>query len=221
VRRIGILGGSFNPIHLGHLLVADDLREALALDEVRFVPARHPPHKPEQGLAPAEHRYAMTQLAIRGNPRFDVSDVEFNRPGPSYTVDTLEAFRQEAGPSATFFLLLGSETFLDFLAWRAPQRIATLARLAVVPRTGSGFDPEGIQAQKILHELGQERWIRVPPALPRPEPPGGIFLVSATSLPISGSELRRRARENRSLRYRVPEAVADYIAAHRLYQEEG
>lgn len=219
--RIGVLGGSFNPIHFGHLLLADELCEALALDEVRFVPARHPPHKPEQDLAPAKHRYVMTQLAIRGNPRFAVSDIELNRPGPSYTVDTLETLRQEAGPSATFFLLLGSETFLDFLSWRAPQRVAALARLVVVPRTGSGFDPEGIQAQKILHELGQERWIRVLPALPRPEPRLGIFLVSATSLPISASELRQRARENHSLRYRVPEAVADYIAAHRLYQAEG
>lgn len=219
--RIGILGGSFNPIHLGHLLLADDLLEALALDEVRFVPARHPPHKPGRELAPAEHRYAMTQLAIQKHPCFSVSDIELNRAGPSYTVDTLEAFRREAGPGVAFFLLLGSETFLDLLSWKDPQRIAALARLVVVPRTGSGFDPEAIQAQKILQELGQERWVRVGPALARPEPPRGVLLVSATSLPIAASELRRRARERRSLRYRVPDRVADYIAAHRLYQGAG
>jgi nicotinate-nucleotide adenylyltransferase len=219
VRRIGILGGSFNPIHFGHLLLADELREALALDEVRFVPARHPPHKPEHDLAPPERRYAMTALAIRGHPQFAVSDVELKRSGPSYTVDTLEAFRREAELEATFFLILGSEIFLDFLSWKEPQRLAALARLVVVPRTGSGFNPDAIQAQKVLQELGQERWIRVPPDLPRPEPPSGVFLVAATSLPISASDLRRRARESRSLRYRVPEAVADYIAAHRLYQE--
>ncbi len=221
MRRIGVLGGSFDPIHLGHLLLADDLREALALDEVRFVPARHPPHKPDRDLAAAEHRYAMTKLAIRGNPHFTVSRVELDRPGPSYTVDTLELFRREAEPTATFFLLLGSETFLDLLSWKEPQHVAALARLAVVPRTGSGFDADTIQAQKLLQELGQERWIRVPPALPRPEPSRGIFLVSATSLPVAASELRRRAREGRSLCYRVPEAVADYIAAHQLYQAEG
>ncbi len=218
--RIGVLGGSFNPIHLGHLLLADELREALALEQVRFVPARRPPHKPEHGLAPAEHRYAMTQLAVRGNPYFAVSDLELNRPGPSYTVDTLAAFGRETEP-ATFFLLLGSEIFLDFLSWKEPQRVATLARLVVVPRTGSGFDPDALQAQKVLHELGQERWIRVSLALSDPEPPRGIFLASMTSLPISASGLRRRAREGRSLRYRVPAAVADYIAAHQLYQEEG
>lgn len=221
MRRIGVLGGSFDPIHLGHLLLADDLREALALDEVRFVPARHPPHKPDRDLAAAEHRYAMTKLAIRGNPHFTVSPIELDRPGPSYTVDTLELFRREAEPTATFFLLLGSETFLDLLSWKEPQHVAALARLAVVPRTGSGFDADTIQAQKLLQELGQERWIRVPPALPRPEPSRGIFLVSATSLHVAASELRRRAREGRSLCYRVPEAVADYIAAHRLYQAEG
>ncbi len=217
--RIGVLGGSFNPIHLGHLLLADELREALALDEVCFVPARRPPHKPEQGLAPAEHRYAMTQLAIRGNPYFSVSDVELNRPDPSYTVDTLAELRRNAGPPPTFFLLLGSEIFLDVLSWKEPHRIVALARLAVVPRTGSGFDPDSLPAQKVLQELGQDGWIRVSPGCPTPEPPRGVFLVSATSLPISASELRWRAREGRSLRYRVPEAVADYITRHRLYQE--
>lgn len=221
MRRIGVLGGSFNPIHLGHLLLADDLREALALDEVRFIPARQPPHKPDLDLAAAEHRYAMTELAIQGNPHFTVSRVELDRPGPSYTVDTLERFRREAEPAATFFLLLGSETFLDLLSWKEPQRLATLARLAVVPRTGSGFDADAIQAQKLLQELGQERWIRVPPALPRPEPSRGIYLVSATSLPITASELRRRARAGESLRYRVPEPVAEYIQVHRLYQGGG
>lgn len=219
--RIGVLGGSFNPIHFGHLLLADELREALSLDEVRFVPAARPPHKPELGLAPAHHRYAMTELAIRGNPYFALSDVELNRPGPSYTVDTLEAFRMEAGPKAAFFLLLGSEMFLDLLSWKDPQRIAGLARLVVVARTGSGFDPESLPAQKVLQELGQESWIRVSASPPRPEPARGVFLVSAVSLAISASELRRRAREGRSLRYRAPEAVADYIRAHRLYREEG
>ena len=219
--RIGVLGGSFNPIHVGHLLLADELRETLALDEVRFVPARCPPHKSEEGLAPAQHRYAMTELAIRGNPHFAISDVEVSRPGPSYTVDTLETFRRDAGAATTFFLLLGSETFLDLLSWKDPQRIAALARLVVVPRTGSVFDPDALPAQKVLQELGQQGWIRVSAGHPRPEAARGVLLVSAVSLPISASELRRRAREGRSLRYRVPDAVADYIHAHRLYREDG
>lgn len=220
--RVGVFGGSFNPIHLGHLLLAEDILELLGLDRILFVPAAAPPHKPPRGLAPAQDRYAMTELAIRGNPRFAISDLELRRPGPSYTVDTLEALRREGGPDGTFFLLIGSETFLDLLSWKEPQRLAQLARLLVIPRAESAFDPEGVQAQKVLAEIGQERWIQVPPALSAAQPADkGVLLVAATSLPISSSDLRRRAREGRSLAYRVPEAVGSYILERRLYREEG
>lgn len=220
---VGVFGGSFNPIHLGHLLLADEILELLRLEQILFVPASAPPHKPARGLAPARDRYAMTELAIRGHPRFAISDLELHRPGPSYTVDTLEALRRASGPEAALYLLIGSETFLDLLSWRDPQRIARLARLVVVPRAGVTFDPDGVQAQKVLTETGLEGWIRVGPSrLSQPERGGpGPLLVAATSLPISSSELRRRAREGRSLAYRVPEAVRAYILEHRLYREEG
>lgn len=221
--RVGVLGGSFNPIHLGHLLLADEILELLRLDRILFVPAAHPPHKPPPGLAPARDRYAMTELAIRGNPRFAISDLELRRPGPSYTVDTLEALRSAAGPDTVFYLLIGFETFLDLLSWRDPQRIVRLARLVVIPRVGAAFDPDGVQAQKVLAETGLERWIRVDQSRPPQAELGGPgpFLVAATSLPISSSELRRRAREGRSLAYRVPDIVGAYILEHRLYREEG
>lgn len=220
--RIGVFGGSFNPIHLGHLLLAEDILEILPLDRILFVPAAAPPHKPARGLAPARDRYAMTELAIGGNPRFAISDLELRRPGPSYTVDTLEALRREAGAGATLFLLIGSETFLDLLSWKEPQRLAQLARLVVIPRAESAFDPDGIQAQKVLAETGQERWIRIPPALSEAQPADkGVLLVAAMSLPISSSDLRRRAREGRSLTYRVPEAVRTYILERQLYRDEG
>ncbi len=219
--RVGVFGGSFNPIHLGHLLLADEILELLGLDQILFVPASEPPHKPAGGLAPARDRYAMTELAVRGNPRFAISELELRRPGPSYTVDTLEALRGEAGPAAEFYLLIGSETFLDLLSWKDPQRLARVARLVVVPRAGSSFDPDGVQALKVLREIGQERWIRVHPSRPFVESSGkGVLLVAATSLSISSSELRRRAREGRSLAYRVPDAVRQYILEHRLYREE-
>lgn len=219
--RLGILGGSFNPIHLGHLLLADEILELLKLNRILFVPAGEPPHKPAGILAPPASRYRMTELAIRGDPRFAITDLELRRSGPSYTVDTLEALRREA-PGSELYLLLGSETFLDLLSWKDPRRLAELARLVVIPRAGSPFDPDGVQAQKVLQEIGQEGWIRVPP------PPAvldgscrGMLLVTATSLPISASELRRRAREGRSLAYRVPEAVRAYILEHGLYRGEG
>ena len=201
---VGIFGGSFNPIHFGHLLLADELCEALRLDRVLFVPAAVPPHKPAAELASAEHRYHMTVLAVREHPRFAVSDIELRRQGPSYTVDTLAALKDEGA----LHLLIGSDTFLDLLSWREPRRVARLARLVVVPRTGGDFDPEAPAAQKVLHELG----------LPAFSDLTGPVLYHAASLPISGSDLRRRARERRSLAYRMPESVAAYIREHGLYR---
>lgn len=200
---VGVFGGSFNPIHFGHLLLADDICEALRLDRILFVPAAQPPHKPASELAAVEHRYRMTALAVNEHPRFAVSDLEVRRSGPSYTVDTLTAL----APEGELFLLIGSETFLDLLSWRAPRQVARLARLVVVPRTGADFDPDAPAAQKVLAELGLAAF----------GIPGGPILHRAASLPISGSDLRRRAREGRSLAYRMPEAVAAYIRQHGLY----
>lgn len=198
--RTAVFGGSFNPIHYGHLLLADEVLEALGLDRILFVPAALPPHKPAARLAPAGDRYEMVRLATAGRPKFEVSDVELRRAGPSYTVDTLEAL---GVPREDLFLVVGSETFLDLLTWREPRRIAELARLVVVPRIGSAFDPDSAAAQKVVREIGQEP-----------------LIVRATSLPISASDLRRRVREGRSVAYRLPDAVAAYIRARRLYRNE-
>jgi nicotinate-nucleotide adenylyltransferase len=198
--RTAVFGGSFNPIHYGHLLLADGILETLKLDRILFVPAAVPPHKSPARLAPAGDRHEMVRLATAGFPKFEVSDVELRRAGPSYTVDTLEELRI---PRVDLFLIVGSETFLDLLTWREPRRIAELARLVVVPRVGSAFDPDSAAAQKVVREIGQEP-----------------LIVRATSLPISASDLRRRVREGRSIAYRLPEAVAAYIRARRLYQSE-
>ena len=199
--RTALFGGSFNPIHYGHLLLADEVLDALGLDRVLFVPAAQPPHKPNAQLAPAQDRHAMVQLAIAGHPKFAVSDLELRRSGPSYTVDTLDALRI---PREELFLIVGSETFLDLLTWRTPRRVAGLAQIVVVPRTGSAFDPESAAVRKVVHEI-------------RDEP----LIVRAISLPISASDLRRRVREGRSIAYRLPEAVAAYIQANRLYRADG
>ena len=213
--RVAVLGGSFNPIHYGHLLLADDVCEQLALDRVLFVPAASPPHKPATLLAPAAHRFEMVRRAIADNPRFGVSDVELRRSGPSYTVDTLTALA--AGGDELFFVV-GSETFLDLLTWREPRRVAALARLVVIPRAGSVFDTQGAAAQKVLHEIGVEGgFVHAGGA---PPPARGVLIVHATSLPLSASDLRRRVREGRSLTYRLPPAVIDYVRAHGLYRAE-
>ena len=205
-----MFGGSFNPIHFGHLLVADDIAETLALDRVLFVPAAVPPHKPASALAPAVHRFAMTRLAVAEHPRFEVSDVELRRSGPSYTVDTLEALAS----LGELHLIIGSETFLDLLTWHEPRRLAGLARLVVVPRSGNAFDPNAPAAQKVLTELALGPFSR-------PGENGRAVLKEAASLPISGSDLRRRARTGRSLAYRMPAAVVAYIREHGLYRDAG
>jgi nicotinate-nucleotide adenylyltransferase len=201
VARTAVFGGSFNPIHYGHLLLADEVLDALGLDRVLFVTAPQPPHKPSAQLAPARDRHAMVELAIAGHAKFAASDLELRRAGPSYTVDTLDAL---AIPREDLFLIVGSETFLDLLSWRAPRRVAELAQIVVVPRAGSAFDPESAAVRKVVHEIGDE---------PR--------IVHATSLPISASDLRRRVREGRSIAYRLPDAVAAYIRAKRLYHADG
>jgi nicotinate-nucleotide adenylyltransferase len=211
--RTAVFGGSFNPIHYGHLLLADEVLEALRLDRVLFVPAGTPPHKSPAHLAPPEDRHAMVALAIAGHPRFAVSDIELARAGPSYTVDTLDALRR---PGEELFLLIGSETFLDLLTWREPRRIAALARLVIVPRLGSAFDVEGAAAQKVLREVGAEPFVRFAGG---DIPSRGALVVYATSLPISASELRRRVRDGRSLAYRLPPPVIDYVQAKGLYRQ--
>ena len=224
--RVGVFGGSFNPIHFGHLLLADEICEALDLDRLLFVPAAEPPHKPASELAPASDRFQMTALAVREHPRFDVSDLELRRRGPSYTVETLAALRNRGD----LYLLIGSETFLDLLNWRDPRQVARLARLVIVPRNSTGFDPEAPAAHKVLKELGLPGFLHVTGGSTGPDTTSGQpageatppapLLVRAASLPISGSDLRRRAREGRSLAYRMPAPVAAYIRDHRLYRAD-
>ena len=210
--RTALFGGSFNPIHYGHLLLADEVRERLALDRVIFMPLGVPAHKPAGALAPAADRSAMVALAIAHHPAFEVSDLEMRRTGPSYTVDTLEAL---GVPPSELFLILGSETFLDLLSWREPRRMASLCRIVVVPRTGSSFDPASAAARKVLRELETDAIVPVDDDGAVPE--RSVLLVRATSLPLSASEIRARAARGRSLAFRMPEAAAAYLKAHRLY----
>jgi nicotinate-nucleotide adenylyltransferase len=154
----------------------------------------------------------MTELAAREHPRFEVSDLELRREGPSYTVDTLAAL----APRGELHVLIGSETFLDLLSWKEPARVARLARLVVVPRQSAGFDPESPAARKVLACLELPAFA---PAESRADAPAPV-LVPAASLPISGTDLRRRAREGRSLAYRTPAPVIQYIRAHRLFGAE-
>lgn len=196
---VGILGGTFDPIHHGHLGIAEEAREALGLERVLLVPASSPPHKPGRPVTDAAHRLAMVELAIAGNPAFAVSRIEVERGGASYSVDTLEALRSEGVEQPWF--ILSAEALAGFPAWREPDRILSLCRLAVVPR--GGYDPL------------DRAWVaeRFPGREDR------VTFLPGPLLPISGSVVRRRAAVGRSVRYLVPDAVARYIADHHLYSD--
>lgn len=206
---LGIFGGTFDPIHLAHLAVAQEAAEAIGLERILFIPAGQPPHKPGQTITLAEHRLAMVGLAIAGNARFGVDRLELERAGPSYTVDTLLALRARrlaAGASPDLTLILSADAFLGLMTWREPRRVLELARVVVAPRDGfADAGPDFLAAH--LSDV--------------PDLADRATFLDGPRLRISASELRARAAAGRSLRYLVPDAVAAYISDHGLYQHTG
>ena len=218
--RLGILGGTFNPIHLGHLRLAEELTETLALDRILFVPAGQPPLRPPGSVLPALHRYTMIALGTAGKPRFVLSDVECRRPGPSYSVDTLEEIHAALGGSARLFVILGSDAFLTFPQWREPQRLTKHAALVLVPRGAVELNPGAAEVTAINALLGHPRWLTAAGhGVPAPEP-GDVLVARVTSLPISAREIRRRIRAGEPIRGMVPAFVEEYIQKHGLYRED-
>lgn len=194
---LGIFGGTFDPIHLAHLAVAESARDDLGLERVLFVPAGEPPHKPERTIRDGEHRLALIGLSIADNPAFGVSRIELDRPGLSYTVDTLEAL---AGTAGELTLILSSEAFLELPTWRDPDRILDLARLAVAPRDGY---PDATAAFLTEHFPGRE---------------DRVTFLDGPRMRLSASEIRARAAAGRTLRYLVRDAVAAHIGDHGCYR---
>ena len=203
-QRIGILGGTFDPPHLGHLLIAETARVALSLDAALFLPAGQPWLKSGRRITPAAHRLRMVQLAVADNPHFAVCDREVRRPGPSYTADTLESLRAKMPADAILYFIVGSDVLPDFHRWNRPERVLDLCRLAVFRRPGGPAD--GIA-------LLRERF-------PRAVAAGAAVPVPGPQVDFSASELRRLLAMGRSTRYRIPEPVAAYIAEHGLYRNE-
>jgi nicotinate-nucleotide adenylyltransferase len=199
----GVFGGTFDPIHYAHLAVAEAAREAFDLRRVLFIPAAQPPHKPDRSIAAAEHRFGMVQIAIADNPGFEVSRIEVDRDGPSYTVDTLAALRAVA-PDDRLALILSEESFSQLGTWHQPEHIVQLADVVIVaPREGY----LSADAMFVLPDHGQP-------------PPADVVFLDGPRIRLSASEIRERARTGRSLRYLVPDAVAAYIGDHGLYQDQ-
>jgi nicotinate-nucleotide adenylyltransferase len=199
--RLGIFGGSFDPVHLGHLILAETCREEAQLDQVWFVPAATPPHKSQAFLAPSAARLEMLKLAIGGHPHFVLSTLELDRGGVSYTVDTLTRIHQQH-PEAKLYFLMGADSLVDLPGWREPRRICQLAIPLVVRRSGSPPpDLEGLRAY-----VDPPRWAEIEASQ-----------VEAPLIQLSSTDLRRRIRERKSIRFRTPRAVEQYILAQQLY----
>jgi nicotinate-nucleotide adenylyltransferase len=199
-RRVGILGGTFDPIHHGHLVAAQEARHQLDLDRVLIVPAGRPPHKPQQPITPAHHRLRMVELAIAPSAHLSISSVDLDRPGPSYTVDMLDLLRTEWGPDALAFFILGADLLADILTWHQPQRLIQLCRLAVVDRSDVDLDLGHLEEQ-LPGLTASIDWVRMP------------------ALDISSRDLRARVKEGRPISYLVPREVEAYIADKGLYQD--
>ncbi len=198
--RIGVFGGTFDPIHFGHLTVARSVQSTLGLARVVFVPAGQPWLKAGMEVSPTKDRLEMVRLAIRRRKTFELSTIEADKPGPSYTVDTMETLQRQSGLEAELIFLLGSDALVDLPKWKEPQRLVRLYRLAAFARPGWKL-PD----LKALEEA-------VPGVADR------VIFVEVPQVDISATEIRRRRAEGRSIRRMVPRAVEEYILQHRLYE---
>lgn len=212
---IGILGGTFDPIHDGHLRLAEELGETLRLEEVLIVPSGTPPHRGAPAVA-AEHRLAMARLAAAGNPRLKVDDRELRRAGPGYTFDTLVEVRAEQSAARPLVLLIGADAFLEFATWHRWHEIFGLAHVAVAHRPGS---PVERWRERMPQPLAREYSARLmqQPLATHLSPAGGIVVIPFTALDIAATAIRDMLRAGASPRYLLPAAVLDYIRAKRLY----
>jgi nicotinate-nucleotide adenylyltransferase len=217
---VGIFGGTFNPIHLGHLRAAEEVREALGLARVVFVPSADPPLKRggADAMAPARARLAWVELAIRGNPAFAVDALELERPGPSYTVDTLRELGHRLAPAPLVFVL-GCDAFAELSCWREPKALLALAHFAVMTRPPGGggsladWIPAELAADLVLAPGGDEARHRS----------AGTWLrrVPIAALDVSSTDVRRRLREGRSVRYLLPDPVLDEVVRSGVYAGRG
>jgi nicotinate-nucleotide adenylyltransferase len=199
-RRLGILGGTFDPIHFGHLDAADAARRSLQLDRVLLIPSFDPPHRPTDPMASGFHRFALVALAIQGNDALSASDMELTRTGPSYTADTLRAVARQGWLPSQIFFILGSDAFAEIATWREYPAVLDTANFVVIARPGTTLDAATARTPSLRGRLGQS-----------------IFLVEARTRDVSSSTIRARLATRQPIDDLVPAAVARHIAAHHLY----
>ena len=199
-RRIGIMGGTFDPIHVGHLMTAEAVRDEFGLDKVLFIPAAVPPHKLDQQVTDARHRYLMTVLATTSNPHFDVSSIEMDRPGPSYTIDTIYELRRQYGENTDLFFITGADAIAEIPTWDRIEELLGLCQF--IAATRPGLLPNVDNIKEYFGELGSAR----------------IHRLETPELEISSTNIRDRLKRGFSIKYIVPPAVEDYIYKEGLYK---
>jgi len=201
--KIGVMGGTFNPIHHGHLITAEEAFVQFGLDKVIFMPTGWPPHKEDKEIISAEDRYLMTVIATAPNPHFTVSRLEVDRPGPSYSIDTIKALREIYGQPSEIFFITGADAVWEILTWKQPEILTELCNF--IAATRPGYDLEKF---KKMHPDGEK--IKTPK----------VFFMEVPALAISSTDIRRRVSEGRPIRYLVPEGVANYIYKYEFYAEK-
>ena len=196
-QRIGVMGGTFNPVHFGHLVTAEAARVRFSLDKVIFVPSGNPPHKPTQANDNTEHRLMMTLLATISNPYFDISRIEIDRGGYSYTFDTINTFKQIYGEESEIYFITGADAILEICSWKNAELL--IERCVFIAATRPGFNLKEVES--------------LPPAFV-----SNIELLEVPALSISSTDIRQRVAAGEPIRYLLPEIVENYIVKHRLYQ---
>ncbi len=222
-QRLGLFGGSFNPIHVCHLTIARQARDLLQLDQILFIPTGDPPHKPDGTLAPAKDRYEMVRLAIADVPYFALSDIELRRSGKSYSIDTVRALRRQYGSETALFFLIGLDAFLDLPTWREPLALLRACRFVVISRPGVSFQTLSALplvptiAPEVLADLdaGHRTILEVPG-----EDGTSVIYLRLPPCDASASEIRRRIREHVPPGNTLPGPVQSYIIQHHLYRED-
>ncbi len=200
--RVGLYGGSFDPIHVGHLIAARAARERFELDRMILIPCAQPPHKPAGDLTDASHRLAMARLAVEDEPGLEVSDCEVGRAGPSYTIDTVEAFREQLGPTTTLVWLIGADTLGELASWHRVDELVDACQIVIAPRPGW----ESPDVTSLRGRLRDEQIERLRDGL-----------IDTPRIDVSASDVRRRVARGLSIRWMVPGPVRQYIAQQGLY----
>jgi nicotinate-nucleotide adenylyltransferase len=210
-RRLGVLGGTFDPVHFGHLDAGDAAQSALALDEVRLIPAHDPPHRPVDPRASAYHRFALVSLAIAERPSWRVSDVELARPGASYSIDTLRALHADGWTASQIFFILGADAFAEIATWRQFPDVLDASHFVVVARPGMTLDEAVARTPQLRARMRQ------PGDAGTASSETGVFLIAARTRNVSSTEIRTRLAAGLPIDDLVPTLVARHILAHQLY----